>query len=54
MGDLIVLEAIAIVLFLLWALGFVSSVTMGGGIHALLILVIIVVLFRVFKWGKLL
>ena len=38
------LYTIAIVLVILWALGLVSSVTMGGFIHILLILVIVVIL----------
>ena len=38
------LYTIAIVLIILWALGLVSSVTMGGFIHILLILAIVVIL----------
>ena len=38
------LYTIAIVLVILWALGLVSSVTMGGFIHVLLILAIVVIL----------
>ena len=38
------LYTIAIVLIILWALGLVSSVTMGGFIHVLLILAIVVIL----------
>ncbi len=34
------LETIAIVLVVLWLLGMVSSYTMGGLIHALLVIVI--------------
>lgn len=45
------LETIAIVLLVLWASGLVSSYTMGGFIHLLLIAVIIVVLIRVLQ-GK--
>ena len=40
------LYAIAVVLILLWALGFVSAYTMGGFIHVLLVIAIIVVLVR--------
>lgn len=40
------LETIAIVLLVLWALGLVSSYTMGGFIHLLLVLAIVVVLVR--------
>ena len=40
---------IAVVLFVLWALGLVTSTTMGGFIHILLVLAIIVVLVRVIQ-----
>lgn len=43
------LETIAILLIVLWALGLVSSVTLGGFIHLLLVLAIIVVLIRVIQ-----
>jgi len=45
----IMLETIAIVLLLLWVLGFVSSYTMGGFIHILLVLAIISLLIRVIR-----
>ena len=38
------LYTIAIILVVHWALGLVSSVTMGGFIHILLILAIVVIL----------
>ena len=41
------LYTIAVVLILLWALGLVSSYTMGGFIHVLLVIAVIVVLLRV-------
>lgn len=41
------LYTIAVVLLILWLLGLVSSVTMGGFIHALLVLAIVVVLISV-------
>ena len=43
------LEAIAVLLVLLWLLGFVSSYTMGGFIHILLVLAIVVVLIRLIQ-----
>lgn len=43
------LETIAIVLLILWALGLVSSYTMGGFIHLLLVAVVVVVLIRVLQ-----
>jgi hypothetical protein len=41
------LEAIAVVLLVLWLLGLVSSYTLGGFIHVLLVLAIVVILLRV-------
>ena len=41
------LYTIAVVLILLWALGLVTSVTMGWIIHVLLVITIVVVLLRV-------
>jgi hypothetical protein len=41
------LYTIAIVLLILWLLGLVTSVTMGGLIHVLLVVAIVVVLLRV-------
>jgi hypothetical protein len=41
------LYTIAVVLIILWALGLVTSVTMGGLIHVLLVIAIVVVLLRV-------
>jgi hypothetical protein len=43
------LETIAIILVLLWLLGMVSSYTMGGFIHLLLVIAIIAVLLRVIR-----
>ena len=43
------LETIAIVLLLLWILGLVSSYTVGGFIHILLVVAIVVVLIRVIQ-----
>ncbi len=41
------LETIAIVLVALWILGLVSSVTMGGFIHLLLLAAAVVIVLRV-------
>jgi hypothetical protein len=46
------LYTIAVVLIILWALGLVSSVSMGGLIHVLLVIAIIVVLLRVISGRK--
>jgi hypothetical protein len=43
------LWTIAVILLVLWALGMVSSYTMGGFIHLLLLLAIVVVLIRVIQ-----
>jgi hypothetical protein len=41
------LETIAVILIVLWLLGLVSSYTMGGFIHFLLVVAVIVILVRV-------
>jgi hypothetical protein len=43
------LWTLAVVLLVLWALGLVSSFTMGGFIHILLVAAIILVLVRVIQ-----
>jgi hypothetical protein len=43
------LWTIAVVLIILWALGLVSAYTMGGFIHILLVLAIVLVLVRVIQ-----
>lgn len=43
------LETIAIVLVVLWLLGLVSSYTLGGYIHLLLVIALVVVLVRVIR-----
>jgi hypothetical protein len=43
------LWTIAVILLLRWAVGMVSSYTLGGFIHLLLLLAIIVVLIRVIQ-----
>ena len=46
------LYTIAVVLTILWLLGLVSSYTMGGLIHVLLVIAIVVVLLRVISGRK--
>jgi len=41
------LYTIAVVLIVLWLLGLVTSTTMGGFIHVLLVIAIVVVLLRI-------
>jgi hypothetical protein len=48
------LWTICVVLVILWLLGMVSSYTMGGLIHILLVIAIIVVLLRVIQGRKIL
>jgi multisubunit Na+/H+ antiporter MnhE subunit len=43
------LETIAIILIVLWLVGLVSSYTMGGLIHGLLVIAIVVVLIRIIQ-----
>ena len=43
------LETIVVLALILWALGMVSSYTMGGLIHTLLVIAIVVVLLRVIQ-----
>jgi hypothetical protein len=43
------LETIAIILIILWLLGFVTSYTMGGLIHILLVIAVVVILVRVIQ-----
>jgi len=43
------LWTIAILLLILWALGLVSSYTVGGFIHILLVLAVITILIRIIQ-----
>ncbi len=43
------LETFAILLLILWALGMVTAYTMGGFIHILLVVAVVVVLVRVIR-----
>ena len=47
------LEAVALILLVLWAVGLVSSYTMGGLIHILLVIAVVVVLLRVIQGRRL-
>jgi hypothetical protein len=46
------LYTIAVILLILWLLGLVTSVTIGGFIHVLLVIAIVVVLLRVISGRK--
>jgi len=43
------LETIVVILIVLWLLGMVSSYTMGGLVHILLVIAVVVILIRVFR-----
>ena len=48
------LWTIAVILVVLWALGMVTSYTMGGFVHILLVVAVVVVLVRVIQGRKVL
>jgi asparagine N-glycosylation enzyme membrane subunit Stt3 len=48
------LWTVAVILIVLWALGLVSSYTLGGFIHILLVLAVIVVLLNVIRGRRVL
>jgi hypothetical protein len=52
-GDAKMLETIAVILVVLWLLGFVTSYTMGGFIHVLLVIAVVVILIRVIQGRRL-
>jgi hypothetical protein len=43
------LETIAVILLILWLLGLVTSYTMGGFIHILLVIAVVVILLRLIR-----
>jgi hypothetical protein len=47
------LETLAVILIILWLLGLVSSYTMGGLIHILLVVAVVVILVRVIQGRRL-
>ena len=48
------LESIAIILLIFWILGLVSSYTMGGFIHILLVIAVVVILMRIIQGRRVL
>jgi len=48
------LWTVAVILLVLWALGLVSAYTMGGFIHILLVLAVIVIIIRVIQGRRIL
>lgn len=47
------LETLAIVLIILWILGLVSTYTLGGFIHILLVIAVVLLILRVIRGGRL-
>jgi hypothetical protein len=47
------LESIAILLIVLWALGLVTSYTMGGFIHVLIVIAVVMILIRLIQGRRL-
>lgn len=47
------IESIAVVLLVLWVFGLVTSYTMGGLIHILLVIAIVMFLVRIIQGRKL-
>ncbi|WP_322629390.1 lmo0937 family membrane protein [Halothiobacillus sp.] len=47
------LETIAVILIILWLLGFVTSYTLGGFIHILLVIAIVMILIRLIRGRRL-
>jgi len=48
-GEAKMLETIAVILIILWLVGLVSSYTLGGFIHILLVIAVIVIVLRVIQ-----
>jgi hypothetical protein len=48
------LWTVAVILLVLWALGLVTSYTVGGYVHILLVVAVIVVAIRLFRGRRLL
>jgi hypothetical protein len=53
-GRIVMLYTVAVILIVLWLLGLVSSYTMGGFIHILLVIAIIVVLLNLIQGRRVL
>jgi hypothetical protein len=48
------LETIALILIILWIFGLVSAYTMGGFIHILLVIAVVIILLRVIQGRRVL
>jgi hypothetical protein len=49
MMNMTIFETIAVILVVLWLLGLLSSYTMGGFIHVLLVIALVVLLLRLIR-----
>jgi hypothetical protein len=47
------LETIAVILLVLWALGLITSTSMGGFIHILLVIAVVMFLIRIIQGRRL-
>lgn len=47
------LETLAIVLLILWLVGLISSYTLGGMIHILLVIAVVMILLRIIQGRRL-
>lgn len=47
------LETVAIVFIALWVLGLITSINLGGFIHVLLVIAVVVILIRVIQGRRL-
>ncbi len=48
------LESIALILIILWIFGLVSAYTMGGFIHILLVIAVVIILLRIIQGRRVL
>jgi len=48
------LQTVAVILIVLWLLGFVTSYTMGGFIHILLVIAVVMILVRLVQGRRVL
>ena len=53
-GEAHMLESIALILIILWIFGLVSAYTLGGFIHILLVIAVVVILLRVIQGRRVL
>jgi hypothetical protein len=53
-GEAVMLETIAVILIILWIFGLVSAYTLGGFIHILLVIAVVMVLLRIIQGRRIL